>query len=202
MTVPEALAALETAPMDGAPSALNPGHTRRWFTEKVKSIVDAHGVAISLSPETAKMVAQAVQDCEFPVPMRFMYDKEGKLAVGWNREEIEIRKAALKGEYYQKPKKKVVFEFDEPQPVKPQSFFELLESTKAQINSDFQQKMRAEQERIAELHRQAYEEQVRGFFGNVPLLQPKPDKKPEPPPKQEPPPDPKSPKFVLKRPKA
>ena len=192
MTVPEAIAALAAAPMDEGVSAVDPTRSRRKFTLEVKGIVDQHGMAISLSPSTAKMVAQAVQDCKFPVPMRFMYDKEGKLAVGWNREEIEIRKAALTDVYYhktlaeqeEKPKKKVVFDFAN----------HALDAAGMGITGPYYS---------TSLDQYLAQEQERAAIKAGIRQDPAPPKKPEPPPEPEPPkPDPKSPKFVLKRPKA
>jgi hypothetical protein len=93
MTVPEAICALNAAPSDDKVSALNLGKTRRQFTQSVRDLVNrVKPDVMLLTPGTAKLVAQAAQDWPDPVEMRFIYDREGRMAVGWNREELEMRK--------------------------------------------------------------------------------------------------------------
>src|ERR1041385_7264564 len=93
MTVSEAICALNAAPCDDKASALNPGKTRRMMTQLTRDLVNrVKPDVMLLTPGTAKLVAQAAQDWPDPVEMRFIYDRDGRMAVGWNREELEMRK--------------------------------------------------------------------------------------------------------------
>ncbi len=99
MTVEQAKAALNLAPADDQMSAVEPNRTRRdvvqsWFA--VLRRFKPH--VIDVSPSVAHNIACVVQDCTDPVELRFAYDPGNlisggpQITVGWNREEVEIRK--------------------------------------------------------------------------------------------------------------
>jgi len=149
-----------------------------------------------LTPGTAKLVAQAAQDWHDPVEMRFIYDKEGRVAVGWNREELEMRKGLR------------------PRPAPMQAYLDkkaaeqganmgtLNFSGLAGLSADqFQEMLRQHQQTIPQgtkpaqtLAEAAAIQQLTGKAH--PFYSPEKPKPPEPEK-----PDPSSPKFVLKRPK-
>jgi len=93
MTLEQAKACLRVAPADDQLSAVEPNMKRRDVVSNWTRILGKANIyVIDLTPSVSKSVAQVTQDCLDPVEMRFCYDPEGIIQVGWNREEVEMRK--------------------------------------------------------------------------------------------------------------
>jgi hypothetical protein len=93
VTIAEALAALNLAPADEKLSAVEPNMTRRDVVAIARSVIAAAPrTVIDVMPLFARHVASVLQDCTDPVELRFAYDQQGNITVGWNREEVEVRK--------------------------------------------------------------------------------------------------------------
>ena len=87
------MAALNLAPADDRLSAVEPNMTRGNVVYLMRDQLNyVPPTFIDLTPHIARKVAMVLQDCPDPVELRFAYDQQGNITVGWNREEVEIRK--------------------------------------------------------------------------------------------------------------
>jgi hypothetical protein len=88
MTLEQCRAALRSAPRDNQLSAVEPNVTRNvLFRLTCQALEKLPPHTIDVSPALAHHVACVAQDTIAPVPMRFIFDKDGVLVAGWNREQ-------------------------------------------------------------------------------------------------------------------
>jgi hypothetical protein len=93
VTLEQAKFAMTLAPADDQLSAVEPNMTRRNVVYLMREQLNhVPPTFIDLTPHVARKVAMVLQDCTDPVSLHFLNDKNGQITVGWNREEVEIRK--------------------------------------------------------------------------------------------------------------
>jgi hypothetical protein len=209
VTVEQARAAIVLAPCDGALSAVEPNMTRRDVVQDAARHINKVPVTvIDVTPSFAHHIAAIVQDCSDPVPLHFAYDPEGNIQVGWNKEEVEKRKAPKPTPPYYSDYNSIAQRLADIERARQLSLMNHQPTaSELQYLAGLQRNMTAQQS-------QHYYEQIRNqlalahgpTIALTPLNQlpdvlshfaPKAKPAPAPPPK----PDPTDPKFVLKRPK-
>ncbi|SRR6266550_5123019 len=191
MTFLEATAALNLAPADDQLSAVEPNMKRRDVVLLTKAhLRTAPVTAIELMPAFARKVAAVVQDCPDPVELHFLYDRNGKLTVGWNREEVEIRKG-LRPRYNPAQDVMAAINSHREQSLRNAYVGALTAAMQQQALSSAQTHPNGfgSTEGLARVMRERALKE-RSSLTHQPT-----------PPKPEPKPDPTSPTFVLKRPK-
>ncbi len=175
MTVESAKVAMTLAPADEQLSAVEPNMKRKDVVYHAWRVLNAIPVTvIDVPPKLARHIASVVQDCADPVELRFAYDPAGEITVGWNKEEVEKRKAPKLSVYSTELQEYLaVMNHNKQTAILSVQMPEALMNSQALVR--YREKLAAQQQAAGMGYAAA--------------------------PKPKPAPDPTDPKFVLKRPK-
>lgn len=194
MTIREAKHAMMQAERDDMTSLVNPQFTRKQLAANADKLLffAVQILKTHLEPDEARMICAIVQDCPDPVPIHFAYQQDGGLTVGWNRDEVALRKG---DKSIKDAAERLAREHSQKELVAAGPAVMLLPKRKT-ASEKLEAILRIEQQR-------AFLESIynNGFPTNAQIAEAGKEKQNEPKKPEEPKPDPTSPKFVLKRPK-